>query len=72
MQHHLVFMPNHIDKETPTMGDAPRLADAKKPTCKHCADGVPVIDGEHWIVKSVAKARIKIAPCKKEKSNEQR
>jgi hypothetical protein len=36
----------------------------KSPRCKWCEQGVRLTGSDHWIVKSIFPARIKIVPCK--------
>lgn len=36
---------------------------AKHQPCKLCAQGVKLVGKEHWIVKSIIPARIKIVKC---------
>lgn len=31
--------------------------------CKWCAQGYARTDGEHWVVKSITRARVNIYPC---------
>lgn len=31
--------------------------------CKWCEQGVKLIDGEHWVVKSIVPAKINIVKC---------
>ena len=51
------------------------MSEAKTQTkrpCRYCANGVKLIDGDHWVVKSIIPARIDIVKCTATPAQEKR